>query len=127
MVTVKCCEIINSLLSTLPTLCQHFASRISTESQQNHNRITIEYNRISNEYNRCQNLLKFIKLLINKMSTETQENIVSPAEDEQIAKPESATKTTKASTKKPKDPQKVAAGKKLAQHNRIARQALIGN
>ena len=49
------------------------------------------------------------------MSTETQENIISPAEDEQITKPESATKTTKASTKKPKDPKKVAAGKKLAQ------------
>ena len=58
------------------------------------------------------------------MSTETQENIVSPAEDEQITKPKSATKTTKASAKKPKDPKKVAAGKKLAEHNRIERQAL---
>ena len=62
------------------------------------------------------------------MSTETQENIVSPAEDEQITKPESAakalTKTTKASAKKPKDHKKVAAGKKLAEQNRIARQAL---
>ena len=47
-----------------------------------------------------------------------------PAEDEQITKPESATKTTKASTKKPKDPKKVAAGKKLAEHSRIERQAL---
>ena len=43
-------------------------------------------------------------------------------------KPESAAKTTKASVKavakKPKDPKKVAAGKKLAEHNRMARQAL---
>ena len=52
--------------------------------------------------------MKFIKLLINKMSTETQENIISPAEDEQITKLESIAKTTKASVKasakKPKDP-----------------------
>ena len=47
-----------------------------------------------------------------------------PAEDEQRTKPESATKTTKASTKKPKDPKKVAAGKKLAEHSRIEKQAL---
>ena len=40
------------------------------------------------------------------MSTETQENIVSPAEDEQITKPESATKTTKASTKNQKTPRR---------------------
>ena len=58
------------------------------------------------------------------MSTETQENIISPAEDEQITKPESATKTAKASIKKPKDPKKVAAGKKLAEHNKIENQAL---
>ena len=58
------------------------------------------------------------------MSTETQENIVSPADDEQITKPESATKTTKASTKKPEDPKKFAAEKKLAEQNRIERQAL---
>ena len=62
------------------------------------------------------------------MSTETQENIISPAEDEQITKLESIAKTTKASVKasakKPKDPKKVAAGRKLAEHNRIEMQVL---
>ena len=57
------------------------------------------------------------------MSTEIQENI-SPDKTNEITETESTSgKATKASVKK-KDPKKVAAGKRLAEHNRIIRQAL---
>ena len=58
------------------------------------------------------------------MSTEIQENI-SPDKTNQITETESTSaKATKASVKRKKHPKKVAAGKRLAEHNRIIREAL---
>ena len=54
---------------------------------------------------------------INKMSTEIQENISN-----EITENESS--SAKAKNNKIKDPRKVAAGKKLAEKNKIAREAL---
>ena len=55
------------------------------------------------------------------MSTEIQENI-SPDNTDQIT--ETKSNSAKATTNKIKDPRKVAAGKKLAEKNKIAREAL---
>ena len=58
------------------------------------------------------------------MSTEIQENI-SPDKTNEITETESTSaKATKASVKKKKDPKKDGAGKRLAEHNIIIRQAL---
>ena len=58
------------------------------------------------------------------MSTEIQENI-SPDKTNQITETESTSgKATKASVKRKKHPKKVAAGKRLAEHNRTIREAL---
>ena len=56
------------------------------------------------------------------MSTEIQENVFSPAETDQITETKST--SAKSTTNKIKDPRKVAAGKKLAEKNKIAREAL---
>ena len=66
-------------------------------------------------------ILKIFKNKINKMSTETQENI-SPDKTNEITETKST--SAKATNNKIKDPRKVAAGKKLAEKNRIAREAL---
>ena len=55
------------------------------------------------------------------MSTEIQENI-SPDKTDQIT--ETISTSAKSATNKIKDPRKVAAGKKLAEKNKIAREAL---
>ena len=55
------------------------------------------------------------------MTTEIQENI-SPDKTNEITEREST--SAKATTNKIKDPRKVAAGKKLAEKNKIAREAL---
>ena len=55
------------------------------------------------------------------MSTEIQENI-SPDKTDQITETKST--SAKSATNKIKDPRKVAAGKKLAEKNKIAREAL---
>ena len=55
------------------------------------------------------------------MSTEIQENI-SPDKTDQITETKST--SAKSATNKNKDPRKVAAGKKLAEKNKIAREAL---
>ena len=55
------------------------------------------------------------------MSTEIQENI-SPDKTNEITETEST--SAKATNNKIKDPRKVAAGKKLAEKNKIAREAL---
>ena len=55
------------------------------------------------------------------MSTEIQENI-SPDKTDQITETKST--SAKATTNKIKDPRKVAAGKKLAEKSKIAREAL---
>ena len=55
------------------------------------------------------------------MSTENQENI-SPDKTDQITETKST--SAKATTNKIKDPRKVAAGLKLAEKNKIAREAL---
>ena len=58
------------------------------------------------------------------MSSEIQENI-SPDKTNQITETElTSAKATKASVKRKKHPKKVAAGKRLAEHNRIIREAL---
>ena len=54
------------------------------------------------------------------MSTEIQENI-SPDKTNEITETEST--SAKATNNKIKDPRKVAAGKKLAEKNKIAREA----
>ena len=56
------------------------------------------------------------------MSTEIQENVFSPAETDQITETKST--SAQSTTNKIKDPRKVAAGKKLAEKNKIAREAL---
>ena len=56
------------------------------------------------------------------MSNEIQENVFSPAETDQITETKST--SAKSTTNKIKDPRKVAAGKKLAEKNKIAREAL---
>ena len=56
------------------------------------------------------------------MSTEIQESVFSPAETDQITETKST--SAKSTTNKIKDPRKVAAGKKLAEKNKIAREAL---
>ena len=56
------------------------------------------------------------------MSTEIQENVFSPAETDQITETKST--SAKSTTNKIKDPRKFAAGKKLAEKNKIAREAL---
>ena len=59
------------------------------------------------------------------MSTENKEVIPDSSENEQITKPGSTTKTSiKTAGQKTKDPKKVAAGKKLAEQNRKAKEAL---
>ena len=55
------------------------------------------------------------------MSTEIQENI-TPDKTDQIT--ETISTSAKSATNKIKDPRKVAAGKKLAEKNKIAREAL---
>ena len=55
------------------------------------------------------------------MSTEIQENI-SPDKTDQITETKST--SAKSAINKIKDPRKVAAGKKLAEKNKIAREAL---
>ena len=56
------------------------------------------------------------------MLTEMQENVFSPAETDQITETKST--SAKSTTNKIKDPQKFAAGKKLAEKNKTAREAL---
>ena len=56
------------------------------------------------------------------MTTEIQENVFSPDKTNEITEREST--SAKATTNKIKDPRKVAAGKKLAEKNKIAREAL---
>ena len=56
------------------------------------------------------------------MLTEIQENVFSPAETDQITETKST--SAKSTTNKIKDPRKVAAGKKLAEKNKITREAL---
>ena len=56
------------------------------------------------------------------MTTEIQENVFSPDKTNEITESEST--SAKATTNKIKDPRKVAAGKKLAEKNKIAREAL---
>ena len=56
------------------------------------------------------------------MLTEIQENVFSPAETDQITETKST--SAKSTTNKIKDPQKFAAGKKLAEKNKTAREAL---
>ena len=56
------------------------------------------------------------------MSNEIQENVFSPAETDQITETKST--SAKSTTNKIKDPRKVAAGKKLAEKNKITREAL---
>ena len=56
------------------------------------------------------------------MSTEIQENVFSPDKTNEITEKEST--SAKATTNKIKDARKVAADKKLAEKNKIAREAL---
>ena len=56
------------------------------------------------------------------MTTEIQENVFSPDKTNEITEREST--SAKATISKIKDPRKVAAGKKLAEKNKIAREAL---
>ena len=56
------------------------------------------------------------------MTTEIQENVFSPDKTNEITEREST--SAKATTNKIKDPRKVSAGKKLAEKNKIAREAL---
>ena len=56
------------------------------------------------------------------MTTEIQENVFSPDKINKNTEREST--SAKATTNKIKDPRKVAAGKKLAEKNKIAREAL---
>ena len=53
-----------------------------------------------------------------KCQTKIKKTLDSPAEDEQITKQASTKTASKTKDTKTKDPKKVAAGNKLAKHNR---------